>query len=589
MKKIMLIIILVLVLIALFVTIFLLGKNNSSPVVSGDNLSGDVEYGSGDAFIPIIDKTYGNGTSYVSYKGNIYYIELINSDFENSTKTYDFRKEELSSSSQRFMNVIHPNGTVSNLFRVSGVTEFYIFEDRFYFQKSNGMIHTTNMKGEDDRELGRGKFLYFDQDEHRAYYTLAKIDGKMWYMDMNTLEIGSKEYTTSYNDDSYVFLGYYDGSLFYYKIDSSYDNIMFTKHDLKENKDYIVTNEQIIKSRDEKSYATETLRYINRLNDSHEQLKYISIGYLDGSGFFFSYGKLYEFDMDSGAVTLISDSLADERVTVIDNKLYYENGNLETANVIEYDMDLQTKTPLKYDESILGHKALVYFDGVYSYIKQPYSKELLDIAKGYGLYESAFKEFYSGDLVDNYPYIMGYSDYNFFESDIKVIGRNIFYTINIAKLDPTVEEHYRGTVVPVYVRRAVEVYLYNLDSGNNTLVYKISNNNFASEVKEIEDKISKGVGSHKVEIEEDSGDVKVPDYVLGDDEQFLDISFSNIMKSEFDVKVEEEGGTIFGTRVEYEGHHMKSEGKIRIKIKKEPGARLVVYVDNKVVSETVMD
>ena len=591
MKKIMLIIILVIVLIALIIGLFFLKKDDTKPINSGDNVSGDIEFSSGDAFVPIIDKTYGNGTSYVSYKGNIYYIELLNSDFEDSTKTYDFRNEEPSSNSQRFMNVIHPNGTISNLFRISGVTDFYIFEDRFYFQKYNGMIHTTNMKGEDDKELGRGKFVCFDTMSHKVYYTLSNMKNKLWYMDMQTLEVGYNDYSNAYDSEEYTYLGYYNGFLYYYKIDQTYDNIMLVKHDLKENKDYNVVTEKINKTKDEKSYATEYLRYINVLNSSNDVLKYLSIGYLDGSGYFFTYGKLFEIDIEAEAITLITEELESENVNLIGNKLYYVEGNLESANIIEYNVDDTSKTKHSSDTSILGDKSLIYFDGVYSMIKQPFSEAIFKVAKKYGLSEKAFKQYVSGDLVDTYPYIAGYNDYDFFVSDVKVIGNNVFYTINIAKLDPTVEEHARGTIVPVYVRRANEVYLYNLESGNNTLVYAISNNGFVKEIKAIEDRIEQGIITSKEEKDNsNSGEsISNPSTKLKSDETYIEIDTTNIWKNEFDVKVEEVGGTIFGKRIEYEGHHLKSEGKLKIKIKKEHNARLIIYIDNDIFSDTVMD
>ena len=596
MKKIMLIVVLLIFLIALVIGIFYFSKNSSTVVESGDIISsGDIENDDLDEVFVPVDKTEGNGTSFVSYKGNIYYIELLNDDYEDYTKSYDFAKEQSTSNTQRRMNIIHPNGKVENLFNISGATEFSIYDDRIYYVKSNGMLHSVDMKGEDDKELARGKFVCFDTDNHKVYYTLSNDKSRIFKMDMKTLEVSSENYSNTYDDDSYVFLGYRDNCLYYYKIDSTYDNIMFVQHDLVENKDFNIITKKIEKTRDEKSYATEYGRYINRLNATDDDLKYISVGYLDGSGMFFSYGKLYEFSIGSGDVELITNELEDERVNVINDKLYYVNGNMESSNIIEYDIHDKSKVILNYDDSILGSKALIYFDGVYSIIKQPYSEELLKIARGYGLYESAFRTYYSGDLVDTYPYISGYNEYEIFVSDVRVVGRNIFYTINIARLDPTKEEHSRGTIVPVYVRRATETYLYNMDSKNNTLVYAINNgNNFIKEIKVIESQIDKDVNAAKEEKEYEKKpdepvdmDIKPQDK---DEEKYIEIDPStSIWQNEFDIRVEQTGGTIMNKYIAYEGHHSKSEGKLKIKIKNVHNSRLVIYVDGVVFSDTVVD
>ena len=588
MKKIMLIIALLLLLIALIVGIVCLTRKTPIETESGDVISGDVEEESEEVFVPIVDRTEGNGTSFVSYKGNIYYIELLNDDYEDATMSYDFAKGQSLSNVQRRMNIIHPNGKVENLFNITGATEFSIYEDRFYFVKSNGMLHTVDMKGQDDKELGRGKFVCFDTNSHKAYYTLSNDNKTLWMLDMQTLEISRKEYSNAYgSDDSYVFLGYFDGSLYYYKIDSTYDNIMFVKHDLTENKDYNILTEKIEKTREQKTYANEPYRYVNKLNSTNDRLKYISVGYLEGSGLFFSYGKLYEFDMQSGDATIITESLDDERVNLIGDKLYYADGNLETFDIIEYDINKKSKVTRGYDDSLLGNKALINFDGVYGYVDTPYSDAISKLANRYGLYESAFKQYISGDLVEAYPYIYGYSEYDIFSSDVRVIGNNVFYTINIARLDPTREEHARGTTVPVYIRRANEVYLYNLDSKNNTLVYAINNSNFIKNVRNIETQIEKDATNRKEDIIDDSINEIFPQN--SEEEVYIDIDTSDIWKNEYDVRIEEMGGTIIGKRIEYEGHHLKSEGKLRIKIRKEHNARLVVYIDNEIKYDVVMD
>ena len=203
------------------------------------------------------------------------------------------------------------------------------------------------------------------------------------------------------------------------------------------------------------------------------------------------------------------------------------------------------------------------------------------------MYESAFKQYISGDLVEAYPYIYGYSEYDIFSSDVRVIGNNVFYTINIARLDPTREEHARGTTVPVYIRRANEVYLYNLDSKNNTLVYAINNSNFIKNVRNIETQIEKDATNRKEDIIDDSINEIFPQN--SEEEVYIDIDTSDIWKNEYDVRIEEMGGTIIGKRIEYEGHHLKSEGKLRIKIRKEHNARLVVYIDNEIKYDVVMD
>jgi hypothetical protein len=88
-----------------------------------------------------------------------------------------------------------------------------------------------------------------------------------------------------------------------------------------------------------------------------------------------------------------------------------------------------------------------------------------------------------------------------------------------------------------------------------------------------------------------SGDfeVEIPEHnveeTLKENEMIVTINTNNIWQNEFDVRVEEVGGMIIGKRIEYEGHHQKSDGDIKIKVLKEVGAMLTVYVDNSLHSQ----
>ena len=71
---------------------------------------------------------------------------------------------------------------------------------------------------------------------------------------------------------------------------------------------------------------------------------------------------------------------------------------------------------------------------------------------------------------------------------------------------------------------------------------------------------------------------------------YLEIRLSDKgLKENFEVRVEEVGGLIIGKRIEYEGTHSRSEGTLKIKVTKEVGAMLTVYIDNKVDSQMLIE
>ena len=77
---------------------------------------------------------------------------------------------------------------------------------------------------------------------------------------------------------------------------------------------------------------------------------------------------------------------------------------------------------------------------------------------------------------------------------------------------------------------------------------------------------------------------------LAENEMYLEIAVANKGLSEtFDIRVEEVGGFIVGKRIEYEGTHSRSEEKIKIKVTKEIGAMLTVYIDDKVDSQMLIE
>ena len=61
-------------------------------------------------------------------------------------------------------------------------------------------------------------------------------------------------------------------------------------------------------------------------------MKFISIGYLDGSGLFFTYGKLYEFDIDSiNELNLLGELENGQQMTEL-TLLSSENENINQNN-----------------------------------------------------------------------------------------------------------------------------------------------------------------------------------------------------------------------------------------------------------------
>lgn len=148
------------------------------------------------------------------------------------------------------------------------------------------------------------------------------------------------------------------------------------------------------------------------------------------------------------------------------------------------------------------------------------------------------------------------------------VNNKIYYLIELSKNTGNTSEEGEK----VYSRIVSEVYLYDTKTEKKTLLYLYK----ATDEEMEEDKDLHG-----------SGDVGE---ILAENEMILEIKLSDKgLKDTFDVRVEEVGGLIIGKRIEYEGTHSRNEGVLKIKVTKEIGAMLTVYIDNKMDSQMLIE
>ncbi len=234
--------------------------------------------------------------------------------------------------------------------------------------------------------------------------------------------------------------------------------------------------------------------------------------------------------------------------------VYYKNQNTENAI---YSVDSKT---LKINK-INNDEIDADFYNSLGINENKNNEEVLK-TKVYSQYEEfAFKV--------KYGVTSGDGDYTLEITELEEVGNKIYYLMELSK----VTTNSSNPEEKLYERIASEAYMYDKLTGKRAVLYVFK----ASDKDEVSD--------------EDlytSGDII--EEPLAENEMYLEIRLSDKgLKENFEVRVEEVGGLIIGKRIEYEGTHSRSEGTLKIKVTKEVGAMLTVYIDNKVDSQMLIE
>ena len=505
---------------------------------------------SGEEQISFLDEvsTYGNGTDVVSYKGNIYYIEYRNSDISDEAVRSPYYSIDSSSNAQRYLNVIDKRLNVKNLFKVTGSTYFGIQDDRFYLKSSSGYLYTVDMKGENSIELTRGDYLGFDELGHAMYYQNENDPNTLFKIDTKVLAIKTFAFDNLLKQNGYNLLSIRNGKIYYSFFDNSVGELFLFEHDVEKN-----TNSEVAKLSTglmcNSEFSSEEERDVVAYVDTVGKYSGLVVGY-PCSGTIRGYyaGKGYIFDLDSKDIKLFKDLKSSEGGNYFEDDFYFE-----VQNEL-YNLNFGKKLP----------------DIKKRWSKSDYNK----FAERYKIDLEATLDDEAKESVSSTP------DTNKFSIDLEdynVVGDKVFYKVTASRVTPALEIGWR----PGYIRVATEVYLLDLTTGKDKVIYSYVNNNYEQKIKEV-------LEQKELEDEDEiNNNNDIED--LKEDEMYLEIKVDNIWKKEFDVRVEEVGGTIFGTRIEYEGHHKKDDGTIKIKVAKEVGAMLTVYIDNDRQSQMIIE
>ena len=542
-----------LILIAIFIifAVILVGcfekKNPDVPVNSGDEESGDIQFSFADD-----TKTYGNGTDIVIYKGNIYYIEYKNSDYMLESLGAKYWLNEDANNTQRYVNKIDSRGNIKNLFKVTGSTSLYVIDDRFYIKGSNGYLYTVDMNGENSLNLIKGEFLGVDEEGHAVYYQKENDPNSIYKLSTKDLSIKPKmAFNNPTTSGNYNLLAIKNGIIYYSMFDDKKGEIVLVEHDIEKNTSTEVTKysyDLMYKKLGNYDEIKDRVAYVKTIGD------YAGLGIGVPSGGTiggYNEGKAFIIDLNKKSIELIDTE--DTLKTVGEDGPFYDEAFYSIIEGELYNLNFGSK---------LGS-----FEYITPLQEQDFAKRYkLDLTEKLG--DEGAQSLSSSS--DSNKYIVELEDY-------KIVGDKVFYTITGSRANPSHEIGWR----PMFIRIASEVYLKDLVSGNEQLVYSYINNNWEKIVEET----LKEVEEQRKEEEK----VVIDEETLSPDEMILEVKVDNFWEKEFDIRIEEVGGTIFGKRVEYEGHHKKEDGNFKVKVSKEVGAMLTVYKDNELEYQFVID
>ena len=489
------------------------------------------------------EEVYNNGGSFVSYKGKTYYREYNNASVEKVALNGDFYYETENKTS-KYINVISENGRIKNVFKDDGYGEFYISNDRFFFRGFQNKLYSVDMNGEDYKEICKGYYLRCDDEKDEIYYINVQDNNSMYKINTNDLRV------TKVAEEIVGTPYFYKDYIYYFESNEEQDTkIIEYNMNSKTTKEF-ATIKHNDKPEDVYYYVASNVIYQNKM--------FISIGYDAGTISAYSGSQLYCINLDTKEVKLLDNNVARELVSE-GNLLYYKENQLESnVDIVKsLNMDSLIITPIENTGNIVVNSSLigekngnsVYIDGVY------YTDKIIFSAKE----KEEFKNKYASNIPEEDILIQ--------IRKVEKVDDKIYCLLEIAKHKADEDIGWRYS----YERIASEKYSYDLKTGKKTLVY----------LYKVTDKIL------NENLESSSGDELEP---LGENEMYLQIRLTDKgLKDTFDIRVEEVGGLIIGKRIEYEGTHSRAEEMITIKVTKEIGAMLSVYIDDKLDSQMLIE
>ena len=486
--------------------------------------------------------TYGNGGGFVQYKGKTYYREYSNVDIEKSAIGADY-EYETSLRNSKYINAISSNGKIINVFEDDGYGDFYIMNDRFYFSSYNDKLYSVDMNGKDYREICKGYYVKCDEENNKLYYVNTNNSEALYSIDTETLKI------TKITNEVLDILEISENENLHTKTDTN-GNLVISKLNLSDN-----TDSEIATIKVSLNFKSEINEYYVADSEKVGDKIFLSVGYNDGTANEYTDGNLYCLDLNNHTCNLIEKGV-DRELLLRENEVYYtmlgdtpylkkiDANDLRISIISDSDYTIEYNTIL--DNTARG---LVYLDDTLN------SKVIVS-----GVEVENFKAKYGVASED--------SNYIVRIKNVEFIGDKVFYLMELSKYNKDISIGWRDG----YNRVASEVYMFNTDTNKKTLLY----------LYKVTDKD-----------EIDSGDVYEHSNLeepLAENEMYVEIKLSDKgLKETFDVRVEEVGGLIMGKRIEYEGTHSRSEGVLKIKVTKEIGAMLTVYIDGEADTQMLIE
>ena len=266
--------------------------------------------------------------------------------------------------------------------------------------------------------------------------------------------------------------------------------------------------------------------------EMYKEYLFVSVGIIEGSAGIYTNGRIYNVNLKNNDYSIIAED-TNINMELNNDNLYFEViENAESGIAVKKKLDLLSmKLKDNTEKDIVSERELELF-------KQKYNVT-------------------SGD-----------SNYIATVNNIETVGNKVYYLLELSKLNPKLSIGWRDG----YQRIASEIHVYNSQTGSKTLLYLYK----ASDKDQIDD-------------EDVYGDPEISE-PLAENEMYLEINLEGKgIKEEFEVRVEEVGGAILGKRIEYEAVHSRKEKSVKIKVTKEVGAMLTVYIDNKVDSQMLIE
>lgn len=522
--------ILVVLLVSSLLLSFSACKNKEQETIGGSVISGDSERVEE-------HEIYNNGGEFVSYKGKTYYREYTNSSIEKVALEgeFDYEKE---TRTVKYMNEISENGKIRNLFQDSGYGGFYVLDDRFFLAGYMGRLYSVDMNGEDYRDISLGNYVFCDEANHEIYYTNSQNQNILYKINTQNLRI------TRVSTEELA-LPIICGEKIYY-FESANGEIKI----LEFNQANKVTNEIATIEDCENLFVVNYYLKGNQL--------FLSIGHDEEIAGVFEDGKLYRVDLENKTASIL-DTQTGEKLVAEKNELYYEKYELDGMERIEKKVNLETFKTENVNEKV--------------YLEENSTVELSDGTYVLEGVHPTNQRFLSQEEKATFQqkYATGDGEYLVTVRNVEKVNQKIYFLLELSK--HKVEEDIGWRYA--FERIASEEYVYDLTTGKKSLIYlyKVTDKN--------------EIASGDADISGENGEQETP---LAENEMYLEIKLTDLgLKDTFEVRVEEVGGMIIGKRIEYEGVHSRNEGVLKIKVTKEIGAMLTVYIDGKADTQMLIE